>query len=81
LISTLSLGVFGYAAESSEKAADDAPVKAAINYQHPNGATKIDFRVTPLMQVAHGEAKVESKQGSIGRMTAGSAGPESEEGK
>jgi outer membrane protein OmpA-like peptidoglycan-associated protein len=35
----------------------------AINYQHRNGATKIDFRGTPLMPAAHGEAKVESKQG------------------
>src|SRR5690348_18335802 len=37
----------------------------AISYQHRNGATKIDFRGTPLMPAAHGEAKVESKQGYI----------------
>src|SRR4051812_14208798 len=37
----------------------------AINYQHRNGATKIDFRGTPLLPEAHGEAKVESKQGYI----------------
>ncbi len=37
----------------------------AINYQHRNGATKIDFRGTPLLPAAHGEAKVESKQGYI----------------
>jgi outer membrane protein OmpA-like peptidoglycan-associated protein len=37
----------------------------AINYQHRNGATKIDFRGTPLMEGAHGQAKVESKQGYI----------------
>jgi outer membrane protein OmpA-like peptidoglycan-associated protein len=37
----------------------------AINYQHRNGATKIDFRGTPLMPGARGEAKVESKQGYI----------------
>src|ERR1700674_1650237 len=37
----------------------------AINYQHRSGATKIDFRGTPLMPAAHGEAKVESKQGYI----------------
>jgi hypothetical protein len=30
-----------------------------------NGATKIDFRGTPLMPAAHGEAKAESKQGYI----------------
>jgi len=35
----------------------------AINYQHRSGATKIDFRGTPLLPLSHGEAKVESKQG------------------
>src|ERR1044071_9529164 len=37
----------------------------AINYQHRGGATKIDFRGTELLPQAHGEAKVESKQGYI----------------
>src|SRR4029078_688942 len=37
----------------------------AINYQHRNGATKIDFRGTPLLPASRGEAKVESKQGYI----------------
>jgi outer membrane protein OmpA-like peptidoglycan-associated protein len=37
----------------------------AINYQHRGGATKIDFKGTELMPKAHGEAKVESKQGYI----------------
>jgi len=37
----------------------------AINYRLRNGATKIDFRGTPLLPEAHGEAKVESKQGYI----------------
>jgi outer membrane protein OmpA-like peptidoglycan-associated protein len=37
----------------------------AINYRHRSGATKIDFRGTPLMPAARGEAKVESKQGYI----------------
>ena len=37
----------------------------AINYQHRNGATKIDFRGTPLLPESRGEAKVESKQGYI----------------
>ena len=37
----------------------------AVNYRHRNGATKIDFRGTPLMAAAHGEAKVESKQGYL----------------
>jgi outer membrane protein OmpA-like peptidoglycan-associated protein len=35
----------------------------AINYQHRSGATKIDFRGTDLLPMAHGEAKVESKKG------------------
>ncbi len=37
----------------------------AINYQHRAGATTIDFRGTPLLPEARGEAKVESKQGYI----------------
>src|SRR5678816_914567 len=37
----------------------------AVNYQHRNGATKIDFRGTELLSKARGEAKVESKQGYI----------------
>ncbi len=37
----------------------------AINYQHRSGATKIDFQGTPLLPLANGEAKVESKQGYI----------------
>jgi outer membrane protein OmpA-like peptidoglycan-associated protein len=37
----------------------------AVNYNHRGGATKIDFRGTPLLPKAHGEAKIESKQGYI----------------
>lgn len=37
----------------------------AVNYNHRGGATKIDFHGTPLLAKAHGEAKVESKQGYI----------------
>jgi outer membrane protein OmpA-like peptidoglycan-associated protein len=37
----------------------------AMNYQHRGGATKVDFRGTALLPEAHGEAKVESKQGYI----------------
>jgi outer membrane protein OmpA-like peptidoglycan-associated protein len=37
----------------------------AINYRNRSGATKVDFRGTPLMPEARGEAKVESKQGYI----------------
>src|SRR5207302_1014230 len=37
----------------------------AINYRHRSGATKIDFQGTALLPKAHGQAKVESKQGYI----------------
>jgi len=37
----------------------------AVNYRHRGGATKIDFVGTTLLPNAHGEAKVESKQGYI----------------
>src|SRR5436305_6708700 len=37
----------------------------AINYNHRSGAIKIEFRGTALLPKAHGEAKVESKQGYI----------------
>src|SRR5262245_13877734 len=37
----------------------------AINYRHRNNATMMDFRETPLLPKARGEAKVESKQGYI----------------
>jgi len=36
-----------------------------VNYRNRGGATKIDFRGTALLPKAHGEAKVESKQGYI----------------
>jgi outer membrane protein OmpA-like peptidoglycan-associated protein len=37
----------------------------AINYQHRNGSTMIDFSGTSLLPNAHGQAKVESKKGYI----------------
>jgi outer membrane protein OmpA-like peptidoglycan-associated protein len=37
----------------------------AVSYKHRGGATKIDFSGTDLMPGAHGQAKVESKQGYI----------------
>src|ERR1700680_4618159 len=37
----------------------------AINYRHRSGPTPIDFRGTPLMPEAKGEAVVNSKQGRI----------------
>jgi outer membrane protein OmpA-like peptidoglycan-associated protein len=37
----------------------------AINYQHRSGSTMIDFRGTPLLPLAKGQAKIDSKKGSI----------------
>jgi outer membrane protein OmpA-like peptidoglycan-associated protein len=37
----------------------------AVNYQHRSGATKVDFAGTDLMPSANGQAKVESKRGSM----------------
>ena len=37
----------------------------AVNYRHRGGATKVNFQGTALLPKAHGEAKVESKQGYI----------------
>jgi outer membrane protein OmpA-like peptidoglycan-associated protein len=37
----------------------------AVNYQHRGGSTKLDFAGTDLMSSARGEAKVDSKRGSI----------------
>lgn len=37
----------------------------AINYSHRSEPTKIDFRGSPLLPQAHGEATVESKRGAV----------------
>jgi len=37
----------------------------AINYEHRSGSSKLDFAGTALMPLANGEAKVNSKRGSI----------------
>jgi outer membrane protein OmpA-like peptidoglycan-associated protein len=37
----------------------------AVNYRHRSGATKLDFAGTNLMPSANGEAKINSKRGSI----------------
>ncbi len=31
----------------------------AVNYRHRGGSTRLDFRGTPLLPMAHGEASVE----------------------
>lgn len=37
----------------------------AINYRHLSGATRIDFKGTVLMPLAHGDARVEGKRGAV----------------
>jgi outer membrane protein OmpA-like peptidoglycan-associated protein len=37
----------------------------AVNYEHRSGSSKVDFEGTDLMPSANGEAKVNSKRGSI----------------
>ncbi len=37
----------------------------AINYRHRSASTKVDFEGTALLPRAHGDAKVQSKQGTI----------------
>ena len=37
----------------------------AASYRHRSGATKINFRGTDLMPAAAGDAKVESKRGTL----------------
>src|SRR6266850_6074587 len=37
----------------------------AVNYRHRGGATRLDFRGTPLLPRAHGEAEVEGQKGYI----------------
>src|SRR5712692_2950035 len=38
---------------------------AAVNYRHRGGSTRLDFRGTPLLASAHGEAEVEGHKGYI----------------
>jgi len=37
----------------------------AVNYRHRGGSTRLDFRGTPLLPRAHGEAEVEGEKGYI----------------
>src|SRR5215510_11836594 len=37
----------------------------AVNYRHRSGGTRLDFRGTPLLPQAHGEADVEGRKGYI----------------
>jgi outer membrane protein OmpA-like peptidoglycan-associated protein len=76
MTAALALAVAAPAGASQNQQKDKQPIYTitinvvdrtakAINYQHRDGATKIDFRGTPLLPESHGEAKVESKQGYI----------------
>ena len=74
---TLSLSAFAQAnAQSSTTVETVRPMPVfrvnvisrsvqAINYRHRGGATKVDFAGTDLMPSASGQAKVESKRGTI----------------
>src|SRR5919201_3289514 len=35
----------------------------AVNYRHRGGSTRLDFKGTPLLPAAHGEAEVEGRKG------------------
>src|SRR5262247_782560 len=37
----------------------------AVNYRQRGGSTRLDFRGTPLLPTAHGEAEIESQKGYI----------------
>jgi outer membrane protein OmpA-like peptidoglycan-associated protein len=76
-ILSLALFVFSLKAGAQEQAAPQQPNSSiyhitmvaktvtAINYQHRSGSTMIDFRGTPLLPLAKGQAKIDSKKGSI----------------
>jgi outer membrane protein OmpA-like peptidoglycan-associated protein len=38
---------------------------AAVNFRHRGGSTRLDFRGTPLVPTAHGEAEIEGRKGYI----------------
>ena len=74
---SLALLVFSLRAGAQEQSAPQQPnpsiyhvtmvgkTVTAINYQHRSGSTMIDFRGTPLLPLAKGQAKIDSKKGSI----------------
>lgn len=80
LIAVMAFGLLGLPAQSQvqrvepTQQGDSVPVyrvtvigrtTKAINYRHRGGSTTIDFKGTPLLPQARGEAKVESKKGYI----------------
>lgn len=76
-ILSLVLLVFSSKASAQEQPAPEQPNSSiysvtvvaktvtAINYQHRTGSTMIDFRGTALLPLAKGQAKIDSKKGSI----------------
>lgn len=80
LITVMAFGLLGLPAQSQVQRVEPAPqsdsvpvyrvtvigrTTKAINYRHRGGSTTIDFKGTPLLPQARGEAKVESKKGYI----------------
>jgi outer membrane protein OmpA-like peptidoglycan-associated protein len=79
LIVTATFAISAFAQTNSPSAVSVEPVNAtatfrvnvvsrsvqAVNYEHRSGASKLDFAGTDLMPSANGEAKVNSKRGSI----------------
>jgi outer membrane protein OmpA-like peptidoglycan-associated protein len=74
---TLSLSAFAQTTQQTTVAVDPASPTfvfrvnvvsrsvQAVNYEHRSGSSKLDFAGTDLMPSANGEAKVNSKRGSI----------------
>src|SRR5690349_11158569 len=65
LVLLLSSCAFAQQATNTATAASVSHTTKAVNYRHRGGATKIDFRGTELMSEASGEARVQSKNGSM----------------
>jgi outer membrane protein OmpA-like peptidoglycan-associated protein len=57
--------VIGFSQEGIVKVKAVSRTVKAVTYRPKSGSTKIDFAGTPLLPNAKGEAKVESKQGSV----------------
>jgi outer membrane protein OmpA-like peptidoglycan-associated protein len=80
LIAFVSFGLLGLPTQAQVQRVEPAPqadsvpvyrvtvigrTTKAVNYRHRGGSTTIDFKGTPLLPNARGEAKVESKKGYI----------------
>ncbi|MGA9528525.1 MAG: OmpA family protein [Terriglobales bacterium] len=76
IVSTVSLSAFAQTTSQTNAVMEPAAVPvfrvnvvsrsvSAVNYEHRSGGSKLDFAGTDLMPSANGEAKVNSKRGSI----------------